>query len=391
VSERAVIVDAARSPIGRAHKGSLTEVRPDDLAGEVVEKLLARNPKVAEAGIDELVCGCAYPWGEQGYNVGRQVALLGGLPDTTPAFTVARACASSLQALRSADHAVRAEEGRAYVVAGVESVSRVGRDRDLAPLNPRLDATQGGEVVADAFMPMLNTAEIVAEKYGISREEMDAYAQRSQERAVRSQEDGAFAAEIVAVTDGKGGSVEKDDGPRPSSTLEGLAGLKPVIDEEGSRVTAGNSSPLNDGAAALLVLGEKRAEELGLEPRARIIASGVSALDPREMGMGPVEAVRRALANAGLTLDQIDVIELNEAFAAQVIPVMREIGSSEDDERLNPLGGAIALGHPFGMTGARIMTTLLNGLDRAGGRYGLETMCVGGGQGQAMVVERLGH
>ncbi len=391
MSERSVIVDAVRSPIGRAHKGSLTGVRPDDLAGEVVAKLLARNPKVAEAGIDELVCGCAYPWGEQGYNVGRQVALLSGLPDTTPAFTVARACASSLQALRSADHAVRAEEGRAYVVAGVESVSRVGRDRDLAPLNPRLDATQGGEVVADAWMPMLNTAEIVAEKYGIAREEMDAYAQRSQERAVRSQGDGAFAAEIVAVADGKGGSAEVDDGPRPSSTLEALAGLKPVFDAEGSRVTAGNSSPLNDGAAALLVLGEKRAEELGLEPRARIVASGVAALDPREMGMGPVEAVRRALTNAGLDLDDIDVIELNEAFAAQVIPVMREIGSSEDDPRLNPLGGAIALGHPFGMTGARIMTTLLNGLDRAGGRYGLETMCVGGGQGQAMVVERLGN
>ncbi|MFL5846421.1 MAG: acetyl-CoA C-acyltransferase [Solirubrobacteraceae bacterium] len=385
---RSVIVDAVRSPVGRAHKGSLVDVRPDDLAGAVVRALLDRNPAAEEAGIDELVCGCAYPWGEQGYNVGRQVALLAGLPDTTPAFTVARACASSLQALRSADHAVRAGEGDVYIVSGVESVSRVGRDRHLATPNPRLDSEQDGELIADVFMPMLETAERVAERYGISREEMDAYGQRSQERAVAAQRDGSFAREIVPVVRADGETVTADDGPRPGSTIAGLAALSPVLGEGGS-VTAGNSSPLNDGAAALLVMSQERAAELGLRPRARIVASGVSALDPTMMGMGPVEAVRRALAYAGLRLDDMDVIELNEAFAAQVIPVMRELGTDEDDPRLNPRGGAIALGHPFGMTGARIMTTLLNGLEIADGRYGLETMCVGGGQGQAMIVERL--
>jgi acetyl-CoA C-acetyltransferase len=381
-----VIVDAIRSPIGRAHKGSLTDVRPDDLAGAIVAELLARNPEVAQAGIDELVCGCAYPWGEQGYNVGRQVALLGGLPDTTPAFTVARACASSLQALRIAHHAIQMGEGQAYVVAGVESVSRVGRGAELAPPNPRLDATQPGPTVSDVYMPMLDTAERVARRHEISREMMDAYAQGSQERAVAAQRDGFFAREIVPVQT-PAGAVAVDDGPRPASTLKGLATLMPV--RSGGRVTAGSASPLNDGAAAVLVVSERRARELGIGGRARVVASGVAAINPTIMGMGPVEAARRALDATGLTLDDLDVIELNEAFAAQVIPVMRQLGSDEHDPRLNPHGGAIALGHPFGMTGVRIMATLLNGLDAAEGEYGLEMMCVGGGQGQAMIVQRL--
>jgi acetyl-CoA C-acetyltransferase len=381
-----VIVDAIRSPIGRAHKGSLVQLRPDDLAGAVVQRLLLRNPEVAQAGVDELVCGCAYPWGEQGYNVARQIALLGGLPETTPAFTVARACASSLQALRIAHHAIQMGEGDAYVVAGVESVSRVGRGAELAPNNPRLDATQPGPTISDVYMPMLDTAERVARRHAISREEMDSFGQTSQERAVAAQRDGFFDAEIVAI-ETPDGTVDRDDGPRPSSTLAGLAQLPPV--REGGRVTAGTASPLNDGAAALLVVSERHADRLGVTARARIVASGVSAIDPTMMGMGPVEAVARALRAGGLTLADLDVIELNEAFAAQVIPVMRELGADEYDPRLNPHGGAIALGHPFGMTGARIMTTLLNGLDATGGELGLETMCVGGGQGQAMIVQRI--
>ncbi len=383
----AVIVDAVRSPIGRAHKGSLAACRPDDLAAAVVAELLARNPAAVAAGIDEVICGCAYPWGEQGYNLARQVALLSGLPVTTPAFTVSRACASSLQALRSAHHAVVAGEGDAYLVCGVESVSRVGRDTHLAAPNPRLDPTQSGETVADAFMPMIDTAERVAERYDVSRSDMDDYSQRSQERAVAAQLSGHFAREIVPVLTADGW-VREDDGPRPSSTREGLSALPPLRPPNG-RVTAGSSSPLNDGAAAVLLLSLERAKALGLAPLARIVVSGVSALDPTMMGMGPVEAVRRALQHAGLTLADIDVIELNEAFAAQVIPVMREIGSDEDDPRLNGYGGAIALGHPFGMTGLRIMTTLLNRLQAVDGTLGLETMCVGGGQGQAMIVERL--
>ncbi len=382
----AVIVDAVRSPIGRAHKGSLADCRPDDLAAAVIAELLRRNPAASAAGVDEVICGCAYPWGEQGYNLARQVALLSGLPVTTPAFTVARACASSLQALRIAHHAIMAGEGDAYVVCGVESVTRVGRGTHLATPNPRLDRAQSGETVADAFIPMIDTAERVAERYDISRSEMDDYSQRSQERAVAAQRAGHLAREIVPVLT-PSGWVSQDDGPRPTSTREGLAAL-PALRPPNGRVTAGSSSPLNDGAAAVLLLSLERARALGLAPRALIVTSGVSALDPTMMGMGPVEAVRRALQHAGLTLDDIDIIELNEAFAAQVIPVMREIGSDQDDPRLNGYGGAIALGHPFGMTGLRIMTTLLNRLEAEGGTLGLETMCVGGGQGQAMIVER---
>jgi acetyl-CoA C-acetyltransferase len=362
----AVIVDIVRSPVGRAVKGSLASVRPDDMAAEVLRALLARHP----VEVDEVICGCAFPWGEQGYNLGRCVALLAGL--NVPAQTITRLCASSLQALRSAAHAIAVGEGVAFAVVGVESVSRVGRGLELSETNPRLE---------DVFMPMGLTAELVADDHGITREEMDAFAQRSQERAVASRE---FAAsEIVPL-----GGLTADESPRASSSREKLAMLEPVF-REGGRVTAGNSCPLNDGAAAALVMDEEHAAALGLQPRARVLSSAVSAVDPSRMGIGPIEAIRSALERAGLSIDEIDIFELNEAFAAQVIPVCREVGIDPFDERVNPFGGGIAIGHPFGMTGLRIMSTLLNGLDERDGRYGIESMCVGGGQGQAMVIERL--
>jgi acetyl-CoA C-acetyltransferase len=377
---RAVIVDIARSPVGRAHKGSLAGVRPDDLAAHVLRALLDRN---LEVPIDEAICGCAFPWGEQGYNVGRSIALLAGLPHEVPAQTITRLCASSLQALRSAVHAIAAGEGRAYAVVGVESVSRVGRGAELAPLHPKLDPAAPGETIGAVFMPMGVTAELVADDYGIAREEMDAFAQRSQERAVAARASGFSAREIVPLDE-----LAQDESPRAGSSLETLAELQPVF-RDGGRVTAGNSCPLNDGAAAALVLEEEHALRLGLRPRARVLASAVSAVDPSRMGIGPIAAIRCALDRADLTIADIDVFELNEAFAAQVIPVCREVGIDPFDERVNPYGGGIAIGHPFGMTGLRIMSTLLNGLDERDGRYGIESMCVGGGQGQAMVVERL--
>jgi acetyl-CoA C-acetyltransferase len=377
---RAVIVDIVRSPVGRAHKGSLAGVRPDDLAAHVLRALLERHPEVP---VDEVICGCAFPWGEQGYNVGRSIALLAGLPHEVPAQTVTRLCASSLQALRSAVHAIAAGEGRAYAVVGVESVSRVGRGTELARLHPKLDPSAPGETVGAVFMPMGVTAELVADDYGISREEMDAFAQRSQERAVAARVSGFSAREIVPLD-----ALSDDESPRASSSLEKLAALEPVFREHG-RVTAGNSCPLNDGAATALVLDEEYARRLGLRPRARVLSSAVSAVDPSRMGIGPIAAIRCALDRAGLVIGDVDVFELNEAFAAQVIPVCREVGIDPFDERVNPYGGGIAIGHPFGMTGLRIMSTLLNGLDERDGRYGIESMCVGGGQGQAMVVERL--
>ncbi|MFN2467065.1 MAG: acetyl-CoA C-acyltransferase [Gaiellaceae bacterium] len=385
---RAVIVDALRSPIGRAHKGALTEIRPDDLAAGVVRSLLDRHPQVDPASIDDVICGCAYPWGEQGYNVGRAVALLAGLPHHVPGQTISRLCASSLQAIRAAGHAIAVGEGSAFVAAGVESVSRVGRGAELSEPNPRLDPSSPGETVSSLHTPMGVTAENVADRYGVGREEMDRYAQRSQERAVHAQLSGFFARETVPVPLPDGGAATLDDGPRPDSSLEKLASLAPAFREDG-RVTAGNSCPLNDGAAAALVLEEGHARELGLEPRARIVASAVSAVDPAYMGVGPIGAIEAALQRAGMTIGDVDVLELNEAFAAQVIPVCREVGIDPFDDRVNPHGGAIALGHPFGMTGARMMATLLNGLRARGGTIGVEAMCVGGGQGQAMVVERL--
>ena len=378
----AVIVDLHRSAIGRAGKGGLVDVRPDDLAADVAAKLLAHYPEIAPSTLDDVICGCAFPWGEQGYNVGRNIALLAGLPATVPAQTITRLCASSLQALRAAAHAVGAGEGTAFLVVGVESVSRVGRGAELAPANPRLDPGAPGPTVAAVHTPMGVTAENVADRWGVTREEMDRFAQRSQERAVASR--AFFAREIVPVA----GGFDVDDGPRASSSLEKLAALEPVFRADG-RVTAGNACPLNDGAAAALVLDEAHAASLGLRPRARIVSSAVSEVDPALMGVGPIAAIGDALRKAGITIDDVDVFELHEAFAAQVIPVCREVGIDPFGDRVNPHGGAIALGHPFGMTGVRMACTLLNGLDACEGRYGVVTMCVGGGQGQAMVVERL--
>jgi acetyl-CoA C-acetyltransferase len=379
----AVIVASARTPIGRAAKGSLVDARPDDLVAFAIEAALARVPALDHGEIVDVMVGCGFPEQRQGMNLARRAALLAHLPATVPGTTVNRFCASSLQTIRMAFHAVRAGEGDAFVAAGVESISQVNTmPRDLGDLHPQLFGDNAP--IANVYIPMGLTAENVAEKWDVSREEMDLFAQRSQERAVAAQDSGFFAREI-APWDG----VAKDDGPRRESTLERLASLEPAF-KPGGKVTAGNACPLNDGAAAVVVLSDRRARELGIRPRARIVASAVSGVAPEIMGVGPIEAVRRVLDRAKMTIDDVDVIELNEAFAAQVLPVCREIGVDPFGEKLNPHGGAIALGHPFGMTGARIMNTLLNDLETLDRTVGLETMCVGGGQGMAMIVEREG-
>jgi acetyl-CoA C-acetyltransferase len=380
----AVIVAAGRSPIGRAGKGSLVNVRPDDMVGFIVRSVLDRVPEIPPESIDDLLCGCGYPAGEQGMNIGRQAVFLSGLPMSVPGTTVNRFCASSLQAIRMAFHAVVAGEGRTFVCAGVESYSRVGRGgMTEGDRNPRL---VGDDACAQGYMAMGVTAENVADQFGVTREEMDEYACNSQAKAAAAQRSGVFEREIIPVTTPGGAVVSQDDGIRPDTTLEKLASLQPVFREDG-RVTAGNACPLNDGAAAVVVMEAERARELGLRPLARIVASAVSGLDPTIMGVGPIEACRKVLKAAGMTIADIEVVELNEAFASQVLAVSRELGW--DMDRLNPHGGAIALGHPFGMTGARIMTTLLNDLATRDRTIGLETMCVGGGQGMAMIVERL--
>jgi acetyl-CoA C-acetyltransferase len=380
----AVIVAAGRSPIGRAGKGSLIDVRPDDLVGYVVRKVLDNVPELPDEDIDDLICGCGYPAMQQGMNIGRLAVFLSGLPLSVPGTTVNRFCASSLQAIRMAFHAIKVGEGDTYVCAGVESYSRVGRggmtDEDR---NPRL---MGDDACAQGYMAMGVTAENVAEQYDVSREDMDLYALGSQQKATRARDTGVFAREIIPVLTPDGTEVTSDDGIRPDTTLEKLASLAPVFRENG-RVTAGNACPLNDGAAAVVVMSAEKAAGLGIKPLARIVASSVSGVDPTIMGVGPIEAVRKVLAATGMTVDDIDVFELNEAFASQVLAVSRELGW--DMERLNPHGGAIALGHPFGMTGARIMTALINDLQTFDKTYGLETMCVGGGQGMAMIIERL--
>jgi acetyl-CoA C-acetyltransferase len=385
---QAVIVDIRRSPVGRAHKGSLAGVRPDDLAAGVLAALLDAHPELPPDRIDDVICGCAFPWGEQGYNVGRNIAVLAGLPHTVPAQTITRLCASSLQALRSAAHAIALGEARAVVAVGVESVSRVGRGHELAQPNPLLDPAAPGPTLGAVFLPMGLTAENVAREYGVTRAEMDGYALRSQELAAKAQAGGSLAAHLVPVDLPDGGRLDRDESPRPGTTAEKLAALPPVFQEDGT-VTAGNSCPLNDGTAAALVLAEDYARELGLTPLARIVGSAVSAVDPALMGVGPIDAIGRVLDRAGMTMADVDVLELNEAFAAQVIPVCREVGIDPFDDRVNPLGGAIAIGHPFGMTGLRMMSSLLTGLLDRDGTVGLETMCVGGGQGQAMLVERV--
>ncbi len=393
----AVIVDAVRTPIGRAVKGSLKDVRADDLAAIPLRALLERNPQLDPATIDDVMMGAAAGEGEQGYNVARNALILAGLPISVAGTTVNRFCASSLQTIRMAFHAIKAGEGDTYVAAGVEAVSRLGGGSPV-PFHPLLDGSAGSLV--NVYIPMGLTAENVAEREGISREEQDRWAAISQQRAVEAQASGHFDAEIIPVvvpehtaTNEQGEevtvpeiTVTKDDGPRPGTTEEKLAQLKPVFKPDGT-VTAGNACPLNDGAAAVLVMSEEKARELGLTPKARIIASSVGALEPEYMGLGPIPAVRKVLAQAGMTMGDVDVVELNEAFAAQVVPCQAEWGIA--DEQLNPFGGAIALGHPFGMTGARIMTTLLNDLQTLDKTIGLETMCVAGGMGQAMLVERL--
>lgn len=383
----AVIVAAARTPIGRAHKGSLVDVRPDDLAAFAIRSALDQVPELDGSEIVDVMVGCGFPEQRQGMNVGRRAGLLAGLPPSAAGTTVNRFCASSLQTIRMAFHAIKAGEGDAFVTGGVESVSQVnGRPRDEDELHPRLTGADGS--IGDVYIPMGMTAENVAERFGVQREDMDRFAQRSQERAVAAQASGHFAREITPYVKEDGTVVERDDGPRASSTLEKLAALEPVFRPNGT-VTAGNACPLNDGAAAVVVMSDTRAAELGITPRARIVASSVSGLEPEIMGVGPIEAVGRVLRQAGMTIDDVDVVELNEAFAAQVLPVCWEIGVDPFGERLNPHGGAIALGHPFGMTGARIMCTLLNDLEAMDATIGLETMCVGGGQGMAMIVERL--
>jgi acetyl-CoA C-acetyltransferase len=398
-----VIVATARSPIGRAFKGSLVDVRPDDLAAEIVKAALAKVPALEASEIDDLMLGCGLPGGEQGFNMGRVVAILAGLPEV-PGCTITRYCSSSLQTIRMAAHAIAAGEGDAFIAAGVETVSRfVKGNSDGLPdtMNPRFaEAGERTKVrskgdagpwtepegLPDIYIAMGETAENVASLKGVTRGEMDEFAARSQQRAVASQSDGFFAREITPVTLPNGETMARDDSPRPGTTVERLASLDPVFRPDGL-ITAGNACPLNDGAAAVIVMSDTRAKALGLTPLARIVASGVSALNPEIMGLGPVEASRQALARAGMTVDDIDLFEINEAFAAQVLPSARELGIPLD--KLNVNGGSIAVGHPFGMTGARIMTTLINGLQTADATFGLETMCVGGGMGMAMVVERL--
>ncbi len=383
----AVIVATARTPIGRAYKGSLIDVRADDLAGFAINAVMEKTPEVDRASVDDVMIGCALTHHEQGYNVARPASLLGGMPDSVPATTVNRFCASSLQTIRMAFHAIRQGEGDTYVAGGVESVSRTyGKAFDSDDLNPRFTDATRDDFINNVYIPMGNTAENVAAMYGITRERMDEFAKSSQDRAVESQKNGFFDREITSIEVPDGRTIRDDDGPRPNTTLEKLASLPPAFQAEGL-VTAGNSCPLNDGAAAVLVMSDRRAAELELKPLARIIASSVAGLEPEYMGMGPVFAVRKVLEQSGMSLEDMDVIEINEAFAAQVLASADELGI--DMDKLNPHGGAIALGHPFGMTGARIMGTLLNDLSTLDATFGLETMCVGGGQGMAMIVERL--
>jgi acetyl-CoA C-acetyltransferase len=396
----AVIVATARSPIGRANKGSLVDLRPDDMSAQIVRALLAKVPKVQPDDIEDLIMGCGQPAGEGGFNIARVVAVLAGL-DNVPGVTVNRYCSSSLQTIRMAAHAIKAGEGDCFIAAGVETVSRYASGAsDTAP-NPifktpgeRTKArAAGGQPkwtpplgISDMYIAMGQTAENVRETENVSRQEMDEFAARSQQRACENVANGFFEREITPLTLPDGRVIAKDDGPRAGTTVEALSGLKPAFRPDG-QITAGNACPLNDGAAAVLVMSDTKAKKLGLTPLARVVASGVSGLNPEIMGLGPIEASRQALKRAGMTIDQIDLVEINEAFAAQVIPSAKHLGIPMD--KLNVHGGAIALGHPFGMTGARIMTTLINGLQHRDKRFGLETMCVGGGQGMAMIVERL--
>ena len=402
----AVIVATARSPIGRAGKGSLASIRPDDLAAQIVAAALAKVPQLDPADIGDLMLGCGLPGGEQGFNLARVVAVLLG-HDHLPGTTVNRYCSSSLQTTRMAFHAIKAGEGDVYISAGVECVSRFAKgSSDSLPdtrnplfaeaqartgqareghAGPWHDPREAG-LLPDIYVAMGETAENVAGLRGITRELQDEFGVRSQNLAEKAIADGFWQREITPVTLPDGTVVTADDGPRPGTTIEKVAALKPVFRPDGT-VTAGNCCPLNDGAAAVVVMSDVKAAELGLTPLARIVSSGVTALSPEIMGLGPVEASRQALARAGMAIADIDLVEINEAFAAQVIPSAADLGV--DIAKLNVNGGAIAVGHPFGMTGARITTTLLNSLQFHNATLGLETMCVGGGQGMAMIFERL--
>jgi acetyl-CoA C-acetyltransferase len=396
----AVIVATTRSPIGRAFKGSLVDMRPDDLSAQMVKALMAKVPQVKADDIEDLMMGCGQPAGEQGFNIARVVAILAGL-DNVPGVTVNRYCSSSLQTIRMAAHAIRSGEGDCFIAAGVECVSRYGAGAsDSAPNAVFADAgkrtkqrSEGGQPawtppqgLPDIYIAMGQTAENVREVEGVTRREMDEFGARSQQLAVANQNNGFFEREITPVTLPNGTVVSKDDGPRDGTTVEGLSNLKPAFRPDGE-ITAGNACPLNDGAAAVMVMSDTKAKQLGITPLARVVASGVSGLNPEIMGLGPIEAIRQTLARAKMTIDDIDLVEINEAFAAQVIPSAKHLNIPMD--KLNIHGGAIALGHPFGMTGARIMATLINGLQHEDKTFGLESMCVGGGQGMAMIIERL--
>ncbi len=397
----AVIVATARSPIGRAMKGSLTTIRPDDLSTQIIEALLAKVPELDRNEVEDLIMGCGQPAGESGNNIARHVAVMSGMPNV-PGVTVNRYCSSSLQTTRMAAHAIRAGEGDVFISAGVETVSRyMNGMADTGPHNEifadaearTAEFAAGGkgawtprEGLPDVYIAMGQTAENVASSLGVSRESQDEYALLSQTRASAALERGYWEEEITPVTLPDGTVVAKDDGIRPGTTLEKLASLKPAFRPDGT-VTAGNACPLNDGAAAVVVMSDTRAAELGIEPLARIVSTGVTGLNPEIMGMGPVEASRQAMKRAGMTIDDIDLVEINEAFAAQIVPSSEQLGI--DYDKLNINGGAIALGHPFGQTGARIATTLLHNLADTDSTIGLETMCVGGGQGMAMIFERL--
>ncbi|MGP4003946.1 acetyl-CoA C-acetyltransferase [Streptomyces sp. 8N706] len=402
----AVIVSAARSPIGRAFKGSLKDVRPDDLTAEIVKAALAKVPELDPRDIADLMLGCGAPGGEQGHNLGRIVAVQLGM-DHLPGCTITRYCSSSLQTSRMALHAIKAGEGDVFISAGVESVSSgVRGNSDTLPdtHNPLFadaeartaaraeqegtdwhDPREDG-LLPDVYIAMGQTAENLARSKGVTRQDMDEFGVRSQNLAEEAIKNGFWEREITPVTTPDGTVVSKDDGPRAGVTMEGVQGLKPVFRPDGL-VTAGNCCPLNDGAAALVIMSDTKARELGLTPLARIVSTGVSGLSPEIMGLGPVEASKQALGRAGLSIGDIDLVEINEAFAAQVIPSYRDLGV--DLDKLNVNGGAIAVGHPFGMTGARITGTLINSLQFHDKQFGLETMCVGGGQGMAMVIERL--
>ncbi|ARF55656.1 acetyl-CoA C-acetyltransferase [Streptomyces gilvosporeus] len=402
----AVIVSAARSPIGRAFKGSLKDLRPDDLTAKIIEAALAKVPELDPTDIDDLMLGCGLPGGEQGHNLGRIVAVQMGM-DHLPGCTITRYCSSSLQTSRMALHAIKAGEGDVFISAGVETVSRSvkGSSDGLPDTHNPLFADAEARTAAraeqegadwhdpredgllpDAYIAMGQTAENLARLKGVTRQDMDEFGVRSQNLAEKAIKDGFWEREITPVELPDGTVVSKDDGPRAGVTVEGVSGLKPVFRPDGL-VTAGNCCPLNDGAAALVIMSDTKARELGLTPLARIVSTGVSGLSPEIMGYGPVEASKQALRRAGLSISDIDLVEINEAFAAQVIPSYRDLGI--DLDRLNVNGGAIAVGHPFGMTGARITTTLINSLQWHDKQFGLETMCVGGGQGMAMVIERL--